>query len=209
MSRPLLVVAVILWLAPAAPAAAQSDAFIGFGLAFSTYDSRDDILATPNSVGPLLRLQLGEGLGPSIGFQWFRTDVRTVIGGRVTRLGSLRMRPIMAGVAYTKRFGRFTAATALVGGYAFARLRLDDAARAAAYRHDGSVWLSGRAGDSFAWRPNVSLWYDVGQKVGLLASLAYIGVRPTITISTTAGPIREHVNADSVVFTVGAVYGIF
>jgi hypothetical protein len=63
--------------------------------------------------------------------------------------------------------------------------------------------------NSFVWRPRVALWYDAATRVGLFTSLAYIGTRPTLYITTEHITYRSRLDSSTVVFTFGLVYGVF
>ncbi len=58
-------------------------------------------------------------------------------------------------------------------------------------------------------KPELSLWRDLSEKMGLRASVGYMVARPQITVSSTAGVDKRRVNADMLMFKVGVVYSIF
>ena len=103
-----------------------------------------DALAQELDIGPLLRLRSGNGLGPTIAFNWTNAEIEASPTG-LQALATVRIRPVMAGVQYGFTRGRLGAGASVVGGYAFNSLDIDK-----------TVVGSGRAvavGNSFVWRP--------------------------------------------------------
>jgi hypothetical protein len=111
-------------------------------------------------VGPLVRLGRGEGLGVAVGFSWFSAGLGAEGGARVS------VRPIMAGLGYTVRRDQFSVATSLVGGYAFNSLGL--------LVPSAADMVPVEVGNSFAWRPSISVWRDIGERTALNVSLSYV-----------------------------------
>ncbi len=190
-------------------AEAQSEAVIGLGLAVTSNDPTGKLGTGNTDIGPLLRIKLGTGFGPTIGFDWFSVGVRAMAGRESLYLGTVRVRPIMAGVAYNWNRGKFWLGGSLVGGYAFARLTVDDRMRPAFRSALGTSFLSFSSTDSFVWRPQLGVWYDAAPRVGVTASIAYIGVRPTLATMTDFGTRKSTLHAACSVLTFGLVYGVF
>jgi hypothetical protein len=207
--RRILVFSALLIACATAQARAQSAAAIGLGLAISSYDPTGQLGQSATSIGPLLRIKLGPGIGPTIGFDWYAVGVEVMAGSQRVYLGRVRVRPVMAGVAYNWNRGKYWISASLVGGYAFARLTVNDQARPAFRSNLGSTFLSFDARDSFVWRPQLGIWYDAAPRVGLTASIAHIGVRPTLRIGTDTGTRQTTLEAACTVLTFGLVYGVF
>ncbi len=208
MKRTLALTAAVL-LCFAAGAHAQTEAAISLGLAVSTADPIGPLGIGGTGMGPILRVKMGTGLGPVIGFNWYNIGAEAMAGGQRVYLGRLRLHPIMLGVGYNWNRGRFWIAPSIVAGYSFNRLAVRDQARPpflAALRTTG---VSFDAGNSFAWRPQVAVWYDVAPRVGLTVSLAYMGVRPTLSIAGDRGVFKTPMDANATVLTFGLAYGVF
>ncbi len=193
----------------ATPALAQTDKFIALGLDASGYRGQTSDVRNHVDFGALLRINIGSGVGPAIGFQWHGTDVEGRLDGQPIALGHLTVRPIMVGPSYTRRYGRVTAIGSLVAGYAFSSIHMNVTDRVAAEKQLKAFGVTPSTGPLFAWRPSGGIWYDINDRFGLMASLGYIGIRPTINLDSTAGRQAFHVNASSLVWTVGLVYGIY
>src|SRR5512146_3417815 len=89
------------------PAArAQTDAAIGVGLTVSSYDPPGPLGVGAVGVGPLLRIKLGTGIGPAIGFNWYTVGARTPAGATPVYIGRIRVRPVMVGASYNWNRGR-------------------------------------------------------------------------------------------------------
>jgi hypothetical protein len=164
-----------------------------------------------NSFGPLWRFGPSHtGWGWNYGLNWFNTDVDQTVGGLDTRLGTLRVRPIMVGYGYTQMLNTRTALYAKVlGGYAWSSFRVEPAA-ADVYRDRlGARTLDVTASNTFAVKPEVGVWYDVSGKVGLNVTAGYMIARPNITVSSSLGNDERRIHADMFMLRVGAVYKVF
>ena len=190
-------------------ARAQSQAAIGLGLAVSTYDPTGQFGLSSTDIGPLIRIKMGPGLGPTIGFDWYGVGVTAMAGHQRVFVGHLNVKPVMVGVAYNWNRGKYWLSGSIVGGYAFASLAVDDRARPPFRSSLGASSLSFDAVNSLVWRPQLGVWYDAAPRVGITASIAYIGVRPKLRIASDVGTLDIPLHASSTVLTFGLVYGVF
>ena len=206
----LLVLAGILVCITTVPAAfAQSDSAVAVGVAVSLYDATNPNAENPVGVGLIGRLRRGSGLGATVGLDWFKSNVRTEIGGELTPLGSLSIRPIMAGPSYSRQFAHFSVTASVVAGYAFNSIRNTDRAAAAYADRLGLAGAGFHVSNCFAWRPDFSFWYELGNHFGLMASVSYMGARPTVTTTTRLGSSSETINVSAPMLTLGFSYGVF
>ncbi len=196
-------------LGTAVPAAAQKDAVLALGVAGSVYRPTDAAVDNSWGVGLVARLRRSTGFGPTIGLNWFKADVNSDIGGQRTRLGTMLVRPLMVGVAYTRQYAKFAVSGSFVAGRAFNGLRHTGAA-SEAFANLGQPGTTFDVTDCFAYRPAFSIWWELGNRFGLLTSVSYLYARPdVITTTPTAGTFRRQVDMSSPLFTVGIGYGIF
>lgn len=207
--RNAVALALFLVLGLAAGAQAQGEAVIGLGLAASSYDTLGNQGVGGTTLGPVLRLNLGTGLGPAIGFNWHSMGVETDVDGQRVYLGRLRLRPIMGGIAYNWKRGRTMLSGSLVGGYAFTKLTVNDKARPAFRSSLDASFLAFDTGSAIAVRPQLAVWHDVAPRVGLTASIAYLFVQPSLSIETDRGTVKSRINATSTIVSFGLVYGVF
>ena len=147
------------------------------------------------------------GWGPSFGLSGYAGDLVVPIDGTRTTVGEVKIRPIMAGVAYTIGRGRVRTSVGLVGGYAFS------SAKVTAALPSGTT-ASIDIGDSWAVRPNVGLTYALTRRLALIGSIGYIYTNPTITINVSQqgqAPYRASgsFRSDYVNITVGTAISIF
>jgi hypothetical protein len=159
-------------------------------------------------VGPLIRLQPGEGWGLSGALNWFDTDVDGAFAGVNGELGELRVKPLLGGVGYTLRHDRLRTTFSLVAGPAWNRLKIRDEVR------DALAALGRDIDDTldvanFVVRPGVGLSYRIVRRVDLTAFGGYMFNRPKFTVPTPAGDVRNDWGADAVVLSVGAVFVVF
>ncbi len=207
--RPVLPIAVLLVACLAAPARAQSEAAISLGAAISSYDPTGQLGQSATSIGPLIRIKTGPGIGPTIVFDWYWVGVETAAPGQNVYVGRIRVRPVMVGLAYNLNRGKYWLSASVVGGYAFVRLSPVDQGAAALRANLKAASVALDAGNSLVWRPQLGVWYDAAPRVGLTASIARIGLRPTLRIRTDSGLRTAPLDATCTVLTFGLVYGIF
>jgi hypothetical protein len=202
-------ITVVLLTLSAIEANAQTEAAIGLGLAVTTDEPRGPLGEGATGVGPLLRIKTGTGPGPTIGFGWHTLGVRTMAGDKAVYLGRLRVRPVMVGAAYNWNHGRWWLSASLVGGLAFDRLSVDPAFVPDIRESLGARNVSFDATNSFAYRPELALWYDAAPRVGLMASFGYLRVRPTLIVRSDRGVERRPMDVAGWVLSFGMVYGVF
>jgi hypothetical protein len=151
----------------------------------------------------------GTGWGWNAGLGWFSADIDRSIGGRSIEFGEMHIRPLMAGYGYTYSFGRTSVSAQLVAGYAFVSFS-PTAAAVAAYRDSlGGHALTVEASNTFAVRPQTSVWVNLSKRVGLNLTAGYVVARPRLTIRSSLGEESVHPRADVVVLSTGIVYKIF
>jgi hypothetical protein len=196
---------------PAPPAdAAEQDALfieaerephlIAVGVSFGRSAPRESGLGARLRIGPLVRLGAGRGLGPALGFGWFRAPWRGSVPG-APAMGEIRIRPVLGGIAYGAQGDRTTVSFSLVGGIAFNRLELPDVIA------EREIPLS--ISNSVAVRPGASLWLDVDRRVAVNIAASYLVTRPRVRV-LERGEIRTRsLRADALLITTGLVYKLF
>lgn len=150
-----------------------------------------------------------EGWSWTFGFGWYSTEIDHGIGRRNLEFGELKVRPVMAGYGYTHVMGRTSVSAKLLGGYAFNSFHLSAPAADAYRTAQGAPSVSGDVANTFVVRPEVSVWYDLNQRVGLHLGATYVVARPVITIRSAGTTEAWRYRADSLGITVGFVYSVF
>jgi hypothetical protein len=158
-----------------------------------------DALAPAWSIGPLLRLGSGVGLGPALGFDWYRAVLTA--GDRSLPASRLQVRPIMAGLSYGVVAGRVSVVPSLVAGYAFNRVSVPDAGAAGRLAVD--------AGNSLAWRPGLSMWIDTGRRTAVNISIGRLMTRLNVTYLDNGLIGKQSLDGDSTIVTVGLAYRLY
>ena len=151
------------------------------------------------SIGPLFRFGSGRGLGPTIAFEWFTTDVTGSSAEGVT--SRLHVRPLMGGVSYTLGTNRVSVAPSIVAGVAFNSL---------------TVPVTGEAGgiavevaNSFIWRPGVSVWIDLNRRAAVNLSMGYAFTGLNVTFLESTQLVQRNVPGDTTIAHAGMVYKLF
>ncbi len=158
---------------------------------------------TPHSDRQGLSFGLKGGIGYS---QPERSDP---IGGFETRTGKLRMVPLMVGAGPSYRNGPLRIGVGVVAGPSFNKFTVDDAARSAYRDRLGATLNSIDVKNSFAVRPDVSLWYNFTSKVGLQSSVSHTTNRMNVDTTVDGVTSRTRWNADRWSYQFGLAYGVF
>jgi hypothetical protein len=186
----------------ATPAFAQSEGQVSVGASITVNAATDDDVESTIGIGPLVRLNPRTGWGPAGAFNWFRSELRDPAGGD-DAFGRLRVRPLMAGVAYTIGNDTVLTSFSIVAGPSFNKADFDD-------DFAGAAGASIDAENSFAVRPGVGITWTVAPRVAIIGFGGYLVNRPDVTYRDRNGiEFTDRWKADSVVLSVGAVYSIF
>jgi hypothetical protein len=193
-----------------ATAGAQTDSKFALGADFAVKLPGGRDAHGSEGIGLLWRFGRGkEGFGFHWGLNWYETQIDRSVAGQVIELGELHVKPFMAGYGYTHNVGRYSITAALLGGFAHTSMSLASSA-ADAYRNLlGARAVDADCGWPLVLRPELSMWYDVNEKVGLHLSTGYMIARPHVTVTSTAGEDERRVRADMVGLKVGLAYSIF
>ena len=174
----------------------------GIGGSFGSVLTLDDDV----NVGPVFGFNFGlapdPGLGPTVGFGWYQGELTlSGVSGDV-EVGQLRIRPIMAGIAYTWVFGRVATGVSLNAGISINSIRLNDQ-----YRNFFGPGTEVRvdASNSFAVRPQVRIEYAVHPKVGIFSSAGYFFTEFDNVIETPVGRLENEWDASSFNVVVGVM----
>jgi hypothetical protein len=201
-------VVVIAWLCVcvAAPAAAQTKGRVGIGASVTWMSPTDSEVGSLTGFGPLIRLNPKKGFGIAGALNWFRADVDNPSGASGD-FARLRVRPLMGGVAYTVGNQPVLVSFSAVTGPSFNDLDFhDDFLRTV----PGPLTPELDAKNSWAYRVGVNVTYSVAARVGIVGFGGYIWNRPDVVYRDNFGTeFRNRWKADSIVFSVGAVYSIF
>jgi hypothetical protein len=212
------VLPVLLLIAASTRASAQADPpsnnrfAIGGEFTIKTSDRASKEDYARGQLGPGLLWRVGmpkAGWGFHWGLNWYAVKLERPVGGRVTELGELHLRPVMAGYGYTKLVRRYSITADVLGGYAIGSMRLSDPAVAAYRAALGVVSADASSTNTLVLKPEIGLWYDVTSRVYVNVNAGYIMARPDVSIVTAAGTDRRKARADQFVVKVGVVYSIF
>jgi hypothetical protein len=212
------VVAIVLLLAGGTRASAQSEPpshnrfAIGGEFKIKTSDRASQEDYARGQLGPGLLWRLGMpkgGWGFHWGLNWYAVKLERPVGGTVTELGELHVRPVMAGYGYTKLIRHYSITADVLGGYAVGSMRLGDPAVAAYRRALNVASANASATNTVVLKPEIGVWYDVTSRVYVNVNAGYMMARPDVSIVTAAGTDRRKARADQFVLKVGVVYSIF
>ena len=189
---------------------AQSDNRIALGANISLRDTADPGARGRDGLGLLCRFGSGDtGWGWDWGLNWVSADIARHIGGSLVQLGEMHLRPVMVGYGYDYRRGRQLYFASVVAGYAFVSMALAPAAVDAYHDRLGARSVSVKTPNTLAVRPEIGVWHDLAEKVGVNVSASYLMARPLVTVRTATGDDDHHIRADMFQIKVGIVYSIF
>ena len=162
--------------------------------------SDSDVKATVG-VGPLVRLNPRKGWGLAAGLNWFRADLKNPAGGDAA-FARLRVRPLLAGVAYSIQRGPLMTSFSVVAGPSFNRVEFED--------DFPSAGASIHVENSIAVRPGVGLTWTVARRVAIIGFGGYVVNRPDTTYRDSTGvELRNRWRADAAGLSAGLVYSFF
>jgi hypothetical protein len=151
------------------------------------------------SLSPLFRFGSGRGLGPTIALDWFTSDITGSSSEAVE--SRVHVRPLMGGVSYTLGNNRVSVAPSIVSGVAFNSLTVPVAGEA------GGIAVE--VGNSFIWRPGVSMWIDLNRRAAVNLSMGYAFTRLNVTFLEGTQLVQRDVPGDTSIVHVGMVYKVF
>ena len=201
----------VLLLSTTVPLWAQTEGRLALGLDFGTKIGSSERSVGHSGVGLLWRFgHGGEGWGWRYGLGWYSTDVLEPVGDVApSEFGDLHIRPILVGYGYSRQLGPALVTGKVMGGYAFNTFKLNPAFDDIYRQRLGATTITTDASNSLVVKPEVSAWIDLGRKIGLHASAAYMVARPGVTVNSSLGRDRRHINADMLMLKIGAVYSVF
>jgi hypothetical protein len=188
----------VLALVCATTASAQSRRLVGIGVGVSgdrpaateSWDASVDWF--------VFRIPRPEHLGIAWDIGSSTDDV--TVGVAPAGAGSLRMRRVLFGPGYTWRFGRSELTASALAGPSFNRLELPDGAPA------GS---SASASNSFAFKPDVTYWIDLGPLFGLKLSANYLFTSTDLKLEEAGRTVESDWNGRRLRTQVAIVFGIY
>jgi hypothetical protein len=210
--------AICLLICPVATASAQDDTAeknrfaLGAEFKVKTSDRASEEDYARGQLGPGLLWRFGTskpGWGFHWGLNWYAVKLERPIGGTVTELGELHIRPVMAGYGYTYRIRRYAITADVLGGYAIGTIRISDPASAAYQRTLGVASAEANATNTLVLKPEIGVWYDLTRKLYVNLNAGYMMARPDVEIVTTAGVDKRKARADQLIVKVGMVYSLF
>jgi hypothetical protein len=191
-------------------AQAQSGGAVAIGLGINMRGAPDE--SADGTIRPSFIWRIGHGnngWGWRWGLNWYSADLSDPASTRATDFGTLRVRPIMIGYGYERRFGRLLVGGGMVGGYALTQFRMTPEFNDAYRAQLGATTVRTDVSNTFVVRPEMSAWIDLSRKVGLSISSGYVIARPEVTVSSSLGTDRRRIQADMFSIRIGAVYSIF
>jgi hypothetical protein len=212
MTRRASVWIVLIFLGCAPAASAQSKGRVAVGIGMGVRGSPDEgASAGLGRPGLIWRIGHGsEGWGVRYGLNWFSTQLHQPVGPANMELGRIRVRTIMGGYGYQKRIGRRTlVGGGVLAGYGLTSVNVNPQFEETYRRTLGVNSISVRTRNTFVLRPEMSVWIDLTEKMGLNISSNFMMARPEVTVFTPMGPDTRRVRADTFSLRVGAVYSIF
>jgi hypothetical protein len=215
MKKTFAVLVLAALMATAAHAQPGDHVSLGVGLGWHNY--RDPSFSSTNpSIVPEYHFGLtphadrqGLSFGLKGGIGYTNVDRNDFIGGFETRSGKLQMIPAMVGAGPSYRTGPLRIGMAVVAGPSFNNFSIDNAARAAYADRYGATLNSIKVENSVAVRPDVSLWYNLTNRVGLHSAVSYTVNRPMVRTTVDGVTSSTRWNTDRWNYQAGLALGIF
>lgn len=157
-------------------------------------------LTTEAALSPLVRIGPRRGLGWAVGFDWFRVGLQS-LGGHPGVLTRVQIKPVMVGLGYTIASDRISVSPSILGGYAWNSLTITDTGTA--------LGLPVEVENSWAWRPGLSLWYDVNRRVLFNLSIGHVITGLQLTVVEGGRLEKRSVRGDTTTVHAGIAYKLF
>ena len=157
--------------------------------------------------GPLVRLNPKRGWGLAAGLSWFRADIDNPSGeAAISR--RMRIRPLMAGIAYTIGPPKVLTSFSIVAGPSFNSFEFEDS-----YLEQSSAGLSEavrRHQDRLAVRPGVGLTVTVAPACRHHRVHGLLFNRPDVVYRDRLGAeFRNQWKGDAFLLSAGVVFSLF
>jgi hypothetical protein len=194
------ILAAVVFVCAVMPAQAQTEGWLNVGASVTFIQPTDSDVESTVSVGPLVRLTARKGWGIAAALNWVGADLKNPsgAGGPFARL---RVRPLMAGVAYSIQRGPLLTSFSVVAGPSFNRVDFD--------KDFASGGQSIDVENSVAVRPGVGLTWTVAPRVAIVGFGGYMWNRPDTTYFDGTGALRNRWHADAFALSAGVVYSLF
>jgi hypothetical protein len=153
-----------------------------------------------------IRFASQPGWAPTVGFGWFDTGLDGDQFGRLQRIGTLQIRPVMAGARYTWARDAMSYDVAATAGWSFSDFDLDGAV---ADTLRGQEPIRAEASTSPAWKVQGGVWYDYTDRVAFRGTVSYFRCSPEITLTYGGQSRRFAESASAILLGASVVYRIF
>ena len=133
---------------------------------------------------------------------WCATaELQHAVRGIDLTLGEFTARPVLGGIAYSKRGSRIEVTAIMTAGISFSKLELSEVGRLGIRAASGVVDERATSKVVLAVQPKLTLWVDLNRWLAVGGNASYVWQRPKITLTNAAGTVEE--------FTVNAGHGPF
>jgi hypothetical protein len=191
----------------AASAAAQTRGKITVGASVTYAVLTDSEVESLVGYGPFVRLNPRKGWGIAGGLSWLRADVDNP-SGDAGPFATLRVRPLMGGVAYTVGNHPALVSFSIVAGPSFNKFEFEDE-----FLNSIPTDLPQPDVDiktSVAVRPGVNVTWTVAPRVAIVGFVGYSWNRPDVVYRDTSGhEFRDVWQADALLLSIGAGFSLF
>jgi hypothetical protein len=200
---------VILCLLLATPplASAQTGAYISAGPSGGASIAVSDQLGSTRSIGISVRIPRPSGISFAwdIGSQTSNFHDHTT--GVEFTLGTLTVRPVLAGVAFARRSNRFETVFTITSGPAFVGFDVGSAAHGALLDRMGP--FEARTRHTIAVFPKLTVFADLNARVGLSFAAGYLIARSHLTLAAASATSRIDITADVIKLNAGVLIKLF
>lgn len=178
---------------------------VGAGLRVNTTPDAD--LGSTWRPGAVFSYRPRPGWGPAFSLSWFRSDIVVPLNGVPTIVGTVRVRPVMAGIGYGIRTGRLLTTFKGTVGYTFNKAELREIPAP-------ETFVDLRITRTWAAHPSVNVVYPLASRLALVGSAGYVITKPSISVDVTEpGGERRRVTgqwtAQYVTLGVGIAVSVF
>jgi len=160
--------------------------YMDIGLQYGWSMAQSSDVGDKRGLGLAFRVTKPNGWGVTVGYGSESFDMRSTLDGQPITFGSVSLGTLSGGAFYARRAGPLEASFGASIGYSLMSSVDFDHDAQDAYARAGVIGIAPESTRSWVFKPNISLWHNLTDRLAITASASYVVARPTIRSATGA-----------------------
>jgi NTE family protein len=182
--------------------------YIDVGVQFGALIPNSHDVKRDHGPGLVVRITRPSGISATAEYTGESFDVNGTVNGSNVGLGTVGLRTILGGVAYTKRLSQLEATAGFALGYGFGHFNVSDATRDE-YARQGLYGLRADSSNALVLAPRVSLWQNLSNRWAVGVTATYVHSKPTVAVASGDVVRMQDIDASAVRVSAGIAFKIF